>query len=303
MAWIAFVLLGQFLNALVVIGDKHIVASKIVSKPIVYTFYVGLLSIVAVFALPFGVGLPSPSIILPSLISALFFTLSIYLLYESLVDSDPSDTLPVIGGVSALSTFAASYFMLGEGLPSHFFTGFVVMIFGMMFVSHFKFNRHTIYQLAGSGLFFGLSTVTLKIVFLNDSFANGFFWSRMANVFVVLLLLLIPGVYSLVVRHDKTSSKNRKGKERRQISKILFVLGNKALAGVAFFCILLAIKFGNVAMVNALASTQYIFLFIFAILWRKMLPGYFSEEEHRFELVHKIFATALIVIGFMILFI
>ena len=305
MSWIVFVLIGQFLNALVVVGDKHIVTAKIVSRPIIYTFYVGLLSMVALFALPFGVTLPSSAIILPSLLAGLFFVLSIYLLYESLKNSDPSDTLPVIGGVSALITFFGSYVILGEGLPSHFFTGFFILIVGMVFISHFKFNRTVIYELVGSGVFFGMSTILLKVVFLNDTFINGFFWSRMANVFVVLLLLLLPGVYGLLVNEERahTAVTNKNKKRPSTSSKILFVLGNKALAGVAFFCILIAIKFGNVSMINALAATQYIFLFIFAIIWKKALPGYFSDSTYKHELIHKVFATSLIVIGFIVLFI
>jgi drug/metabolite transporter (DMT)-like permease len=303
MTWIAFVLIGQFLNALAVIVDKHIVTSKIVSKPITYTFYVGLLSIIALGALPFGVVLPTTICIIASLIGAIFYIISIYLLYESLQHSDPSDSLPIIGGVSALTTFFASYLILGQNLPNHFIAGFFILVLGMMLISHFKFDRATLFQIIGSGAFFGMSTIMIKIVFINDTFLNGFFWSRMANVFIALLLLLIPGIYSKIIHTEKIPTYTKKGKKRRTASKVFFVLGNKALAGIAFFCTLLAIKFGDISLVNALAATQYIFLFIFALVFSKSFPGYFSTTTHRHELIHKISATILIVIGFLVLFV
>lgn len=301
--WIFFVLLGQFLNAIVVIVDKHIVTAKVVSRPIVYTFYVSLLSIIAIFALPFGVSVPSTVTIAASLLGALCYTFSIYLLYKSLQHTDPSDTLPVIGGVSALTTFIASSLLLKEDLPHHFMVGFFVLVLGMVLISHFKFSRRAIYQLFGSGFFFGFSTVLVKLIFSNDTFINGFFWSRMANVLLALLMLLLPGMYKLVMGDEKKTGQTRSKKKRKGYSKVLLILSNKALAGAAFFCILLAIKHGNVSIINALAATQYIFLFIFALIWHKSFPGYFSPELHRHELVHKISATALIVLGFIILFI
>lgn len=303
MYWIAFVLFGQFLNALVVLLDKHIVSAKIVSKPIVYTFYVNLLSIIAIFALPFGVASPSLETLCYSVLAGVAFAISIFLLYRSLTHSDPSDTIPVIGGVSAITTFVASYFFLDQALPHNFLIGFFILVLGMVLISHFKFDRKAIYELTGSGLFFGLSTVLVKMVFMNETFVNGFFWTRMANVLIAVLILLIPGAYRSIRGDKEHSGVTRRGKKRKLSSKVFFILGNKALAGVSFFFILMAIKHGDIALVNALAAAQYVFLFIFAILWRNSFPDYFSSKKYKHELIHKISAIALICIGFLILFI
>lgn len=302
MSWIFFVIAGQFLNALVVVVDKHIVSSKVVSKPIIYAFYVSFLSIFVIFALPFGVTLPGSENASISLLAAIFYIFSIYFLYKSLEQSDPSDVIPVVGGAAAISAFISSSLILGENLPNHFLLAFFILVLGMVLISHLRFGKEVFSQIVASGFFFGLSTVLLKLLFLNDTFLNGFFWSRMANVLVALALLILPGVYRLLKDDTRSAGKNRAGRERRPEAKAAFIILNKTLAGMAFLLILIAIKFGVVSLVNALAATQYIFLLIFALIWQKKFPDYFSSIVHKHELSHKLAATTLIVIGFFVLF-
>jgi len=292
--WLLFVIIGQFLYATVILTDRFIVSKKVVSEPIVYAFYVSILSIVAIAAIPFGVTWPSLDTILLSFIVASLYLLSIYLLYESLKKSNPSEVVPVVGGVAAISAFAGSAIILKTGLPPHFLTGFGILVVGMLLISHFKFTYRSFLFLFGSGISFGLSTVAIKYMFDHDSFVNGFFWSRMANVIVALLLLFVPSVYAAIKKDWKRPGKGDKAK---------IVIGNKILAGFGFICILLAIKGGDVSLVNALSATQYIFLLIFAIFFRKLLPEYFDETIHQHEFLHKSLATALIVIGFIVLFV
>ncbi len=292
--WLLFVIVGQFLNAAVVLIDRFIVTKGVVSKPIVYTFYVGLLSIFALVALPFGVTLPTTTTIFLSLGIAVSFIISIFMLYESLRTSNPSEVVPVVGGIAALSAFVSSTLIFKIALPGHFLIGFVILVMGMLLISHFKFTKHSFFFLSGAGVFFGLSTVLTKLLLTNDTFINGFFWSRIANVVVALLLLCIPGVCATIGADLDRPNKSH---------KTLFVIGNKMLGALAFFCILLAIKYGDVSIVNALSAVQYIFLLIFAIFFSRLMPEYFEETVHRHEFLHKSLATALIVIGFFILFI
>jgi drug/metabolite transporter (DMT)-like permease len=292
--WLLYVIIAQFMLSVVVLTDRFIVAKKVVSKPIVYTFYVGLLSIFAFPAFFFGVTVPSLTTMWLSIASAVSFILSIYFLYESLNKTDPSEVAPVVGGISALTTFLGSTWFLGENLPNHFLIGLLLMISGMMLISHFAFTWRSFAYLTGAGIFFGISSVLIKGIFIQDSFINGFFWSRMANVAAALALLLIPVVYKSI-RHDW--GRPNKG------HKSSLILGNKVLSAIAFLFILVAIKRGDVTLVNALGATHYVFLFIFAILFQRLMPEYFDESIHKHEILHKSVATALIVIGFFVLFI
>src|SRR4051812_22864128 len=105
-SWVFFVIAGQFLNSIVIVVDRHIVASKKVLSPIIYTFYVSVLSGFVVVMLPFSnVTLPGKLTIILSLASALSYIVSIFFLYKSLQSTSPLEVVPVVGGVAALSTF------------------------------------------------------------------------------------------------------------------------------------------------------------------------------------------------------
>ena len=58
MWWLVIVILAHLLYALVFITDKYIL-SRPLPHPIVYAFYVGVLSIVILFLVPFGFYFPS----------------------------------------------------------------------------------------------------------------------------------------------------------------------------------------------------------------------------------------------------
>lgn len=291
--WFLFAIISQFMYAVVVLTDRFIVAKSVVSKPIVYTFYVSLLSIFAVVALPFGVTLPTGRTALLSIAVAVSYVLSIYLLYESLKKSRPTEVVPVVGGVAAIAAFVGSSLFLHVTLPSHFLIGFVILVIGMVFVSHFEFNLRSFLFLTGSGIFFGASTVIIKAIFDQDTLVNGFFWSRMANVAVALILFFIPSISS-AIKHDW----NKPGRS----NKTFLVIGNKTLAALGFIFTLVAIKGGDVSIVNALTATQYVFLLFFAIFFSRLLPNYFYDKVHHHEILHKSLSTALIVIGFFVLF-
>jgi drug/metabolite transporter (DMT)-like permease len=199
----------------------------------------------------------------------------------------------------------SSAFLLEEELPGHFLLGFTILVAGMLLISHFKFTTRSLLFLSGSGIFFGFSTVVTKLLLQNETFINGFFWSRMANVVVALAFLLVPSVF-VAVRDDFLESRRKKHhvhpKTGHRMNKIVLIVGNKILAAMGFICVLIALKSGNATMVNALSATQYIFLLIFAIFFGRLMPEYFEETVHKHEFLHKTLATGLIVIGFIILF-
>src|SRR3989344_4855381 len=111
MSWIYLVLLAQFINAAVVLLDKFLLTSKSIARPLVYVFYVSMLSGVAFLLLPFRLIFPYQLVFWPtgpviwlSLTIGIAFTLSIFFLYHALASADASDVAPVVGAVSALAT-------------------------------------------------------------------------------------------------------------------------------------------------------------------------------------------------------
>ncbi|MEX2053296.1 MAG: DMT family transporter [Candidatus Paceibacterota bacterium] len=292
--WIFLVLLAQFMNAVVVLVDRHLVRSPAIDKPIVYAFYVSVLSGVVILLLPFGVVLsPTIQVIQLSLLAGVSYTIFILLLYKSLKISDASDVAPVVGAVGALATFVFSLIFLGESLSGNFLLGFMFLVAGTFVMSYFRFTKKVVIFTILSGISFGISSVFIKDLFNQTTFWNGFFWSRMANVVVILLFMIWPSNFKIVWKNLWSSSIGAKSA----------VVANKVLAGFAFLLILYSINLGNVSVVNALGGMQFAFLLLLAFLFTKKFPEYFSESVHHGHVIaQKSVATVLIIFGLILLF-
>ncbi len=291
--WILIVIIAQFLVALSVLGDKLLVSDKQLKKPAVYAFYISILSAVVLFLLPFGVvSSPNNVVIILSLAVAVSYILSIMGLYTSLRTASASEVLPIIGGVSAISTFLIKHFFYGEVFTKNFAIGSLFLVIGMVLVSHFRFPKKIIWYMFFSGVLFAVSSVLVKEVFNHTDFWNGFFWTRMANVLGALLLLIIPGNLYAILKESKHSKSET----------TFLLLGNKTLSALSFILILYAISLGNVSVINALSALQYLFLFIIAVVFARKFPDFFKGEISRKEIFHKLTAISIILIGFFVLF-
>lgn len=292
--WLSLVVLAQIINAAIVLVDKYLLNStKGVGQPVVYAFYVSMLSGVVLIMVPFGaVSWPGTMVIGLSLAMALAYILSIYFLYSALKITDASDVVPVAGAVSAIATFTLAYFGLSQDLPGNFMLAFAFLVVGTLLISHFRFDTKSFILVFFSGILFGVSAFLIKLIFLYASFADGFFWSRMANVFGALFLLLIPSNW--------TAIKNSLGRSSEGIKWM--VVGNKTLSGISFLLIMIAINMGSVSIVNALSGLQFVFLLTFAYFCVNRFPSVFSGEIHPHRFNHKLYGIIFIIFGFLALF-
>lgn len=288
--WLAVAVLAQFLYALSTLIDKRIVTkSAHIGKPIVYTFYVALLSGFVVVLAPF-VSVPSVYVIVFSIVNAVTFTAAIYLLYSALTVSRASDVAPVVGGVSAIVTaLLAAILIEGDVALVHAFP-ILLLAGGTAVISHFHFTRKAILLTLAAGIFFGVTVLTTKMLFIETSFLDGYFWMRMMNVIVALSLLLVPSFRRAIFQGGKNASNHSKG----------MVLGNKVLGGVAAALSAYAVSLGSVALVNSLAGLQFVFLFIFAVLFAHRLPLFGEKGSHGGW--HTFLGVSLIVAGLAALY-
>ncbi|MBI2057991.1 MAG: DMT family transporter [Candidatus Yanofskybacteria bacterium] len=295
MLYLFLALAAQVLNALVVLADKYLIASKLVVKPVVYAFLIAVLSGVVIVILPFGVVVtPTVAIIFLSLAVSFAYVFSILFLYKSLAVSDASDVAPILGAVSALSALLFNHLFLGGHPVGNFLGGFTFLVVGTVLMSYFRFSGRSLAYVIFSGMLFGLSSVLVKMIFLETTFWNGFFWSRMGNV-VAALIFLIPSANRRVIFNNILSL---------SFKTKFFILANKTLAGFAFLLILLAINLGDVSVVNAIGGVQFVILIIFALIFSKKFPDYFYESvSNRMTIVQKVGATILVSTGYVLLFI
>ncbi len=294
MLYLFLALIAQVLNALVVLLDKYLISSKAVPKPRVYAFYISILSGVVILILPFGVvSAPTVGVVCLSLAIAFTYAFSILFLYEALALSDASDVAPTVGATAALSTLFFSFLILKNSLTQNFLFGFIFLVLGTALMSYFRFSRKALFYVICSGILFALSSVLAKMIFSETTFWNGFFWSRMGNVAAGLSFFFWPGTRKLIFENIKNSAIHTK----------ILILGNKFLAGLAFLLLLLAIKLGNVSIVNAVSGMQFVILVIFALIFTKKFPNYFYESVHHIHtVVQKVAAALIISLGYFMLF-
>jgi uncharacterized membrane protein len=307
--WIILVVVAQMLNALVTLVDKYVVTSKTVSlRPFAYTFWISVLSSVSLLLFFFdGIPIPIDGLAIPSFSRVAMPTLLTFALaittgysffsallsfFTALKQADASDTVPVVGAVTACCTLALSYFLLGGTLPKNFLIGFSLLVVGTAFVSRFRFSWRTVLAVTHAGVMFGVHFIALKALFQTTNFDTAFFWSRLAIVLVALSMLLIPEYYEKILSHTK----------RARVRDGFFIVGNKVLAGIASFLILKATEHGDVALVQALGGLQYIFLLLISLFFGRFIARDAGENLSRTDIVHKAISIPIIALGFFLLF-
>ncbi len=309
MMWIFLATGAELVNAVVAIFDKYIVSDqKTALRPFVYAYYTCLFTSlwVVVYAFAYIPGLtdlgfpsfyevhtPSLTVIALAFLAAYTFFIALVSMYDALRRSDASNTMPVIGSISALSSFGLSYLFLGTHLPDHFVTGIVLLAAGTALVAQTLPKITVLVQVFHSGLFFALHYITMKGLFSETNFADGFFWSRVCFALFALSLLLVPAYFEKV-RTESARVSRHTG---------FVVLLAKLLAGVASFMLLKATDLGEVSVVQALDGLRYVFILLIGVVFATWLPPSVIDRDCR---PHVTFRRALYVIilliGFLVLF-
>lgn len=309
MSWIFLATGAQFLNAIVAIIDKYLVTDEsALPRPFVYAFYsclvtggwvviyfIGLIPGLEQLGVPHfsNVQTPTIQVVGMSFLAAYTFFIALVSLYDALKQADASDVMPVIGAVSAISTFGMSFLFLGTRLSPHFIWGILLLAVGTLLVSQVRFTRSIAVLTIHSGIFFALHYIAMKGLFQETSFDDGFFWSRVCFVLFALSLLLVPVYFEKIKSQTKVTSK-RTG---------YLVVVNKIMAGVAAFMLLKATDWGDVAVVQALDGLKFVFILIFSVLLGRFIPASAGENEYDTQtIIRKFTYIAIISIGFAILF-
>jgi hypothetical protein len=142
---------------------------------------------------------------------------------------------------------------------------------------------------------YALAVVLAKTVYTRMAFFPGFILISIGSVATAL--------FFLVSKEVRKEAFQIKGPKRPAGTTALF-FSNQALGASAFVLQSYAISlapFALVAMINALAGVQYIFLFLFSTLVSVYFPKLIKENISRKAIVQKCFAIVLIALGLSIL--
>jgi uncharacterized membrane protein len=309
MSFILLATVGQLLNAVVAFLDKYIVSDeKVMPKPFVYAFYsclltgswvviyfIGTIPYFAKLGAPTFANIENPSIQVVGMafLAAYTFFMALVSMFEALKRAEAVNVMPVIGAVSALSTFGMSYLFLDATFSVTHMWGIVVLALGTLLVAQAMPNRNIILNLIHGGVFFALHYISMKGLFLETSFDDGFFWSRVGFVLFALSLLMVPAYFDRVTKQTKETTKR----------SVVIVVATKILAGIAAFLILKATDAGDVAVVQALDGLKFVFILLITVAFGNLLPDSIAKHEPRpQEVMRRVLYVAVITVGYFILF-
>jgi len=293
MTWILFAVLGYFMYSLATVSNKFLLRQRATTKPLVFTFWVCLFSIITFILAPFGLHWPGWGWIAFDLLTGLVFFGSLWSFYHALDINEASRAASFFGGLTPIFVLFFSYLFLGEELGKMQLAAFLVLTLGGFLISLEKGKDGFRERLKG-WWFFALTIilhaayfVMLKHLFIYQDFITGFVWSRMGLVLAALVILLNPAWRKTIF-----------GSAREASAGVDFLmLGSKIVAGLGSFFISLAIAKGNVSLVNALQGSEYAFLFFLTILLSSKFPNILREKLNGAIIAQKIAAIFFICLG------
>src|SRR3972149_771434 len=154
---------------------------------IAYSFYVGILSVLVLFLLPFGVvSIPDRRIILAALVSGFANVYALWAFYSALKGHEASRVITTTGALIPIFTLLLSVIFLDEFFGFFQLWGFLVLLLGGAVVSlqenvkkayTFELFNHA----AQSAALFAISFTLMRFVFLAEPFLNGIFWIRIGG--------------------------------------------------------------------------------------------------------------------------
>jgi len=109
MTWFIFALLGYFLYALTTISNKFLLRQRATTKPLVFTFWVCLLSLSAFALAPFGLRWPGLSWLAFDLLTGAVFFAALLTFYQALDVNEASRSASVVGGITPIFVLILSY--------------------------------------------------------------------------------------------------------------------------------------------------------------------------------------------------
>jgi len=297
MNWLIFTILACFLYAVVAVFNKYLLGQRATTKPIVFTFWLGILSIFSFVLIPFGLGWPGwPAFGLDIVVGVVYFFAILYF-YEALDINETSRVASLTGGLTPLVVLFFSLMLLNDSLTILQLLAFFLLVAGGFLIS-FKRSRG-VFKSSVKGLWFIILSIVLsaiywvaeKYIFENQGFVTGFLWTRLGFILTAAAILVWPAwrrkiFYSGSQLTFKISS--------------LFV-ASKLFAAFGSLFIHLALSLGSASLVNALGGLQYVFILILAIILSKKFPDFLKEEVGGGVLAQKIAAVLLIVSGLAIL--
>lgn len=296
MGHLPFTLLAYFFNAISITIDKFLL-TRSVSHPLIYIFYISLFSLAALLLLPFT-HIPNLWAFVLGSVSALLWTLGAYFMFTALKIGQPSRVIPMIGTLTPLILLVEAIFAQTITTPQ--IMAVIILLFGLILLTapdwKGAFKREEFVWEIFSAVFFAVSYLALRQAYLLDQFLTVFVWSKFAIILFLAVVFLIPNLKKIVFSAQQTKP------AFKLMSKAgAFFLAAQAAGGSSELLLMFSISLATPALVNSLQGSQYVFLFLFALVLSRRFPQVYSEKFSILIVTDKIVGIGLIGMGLYLL--
>jgi drug/metabolite transporter (DMT)-like permease len=295
MSWLIIVIVAQFAQAGALFLDKFLLSKKF-PNPAVLTFWTAVANLSGCIFVFWNFNLwPGSRLFGLAILSGVTFTIALQFLYMGLKKGEATHITPLVGAVVPVVSFVLSYFWFGEILTQNQTIAVILLVIGALIISFETTRKRSGIHIGMlwaviAGVFFALSYVTVRAVYLEESFSTGFVFARLGSFLAALPLLASPSVFRSIFRRTK--------KEKKQTEGGFIILGiNKGLAALYFLGMNFAISLASATLVNALAGLQFVLLFVVVFVSSKIAPKFFNEYFTKKEIIQQIIAMIFIIGG------
>lgn len=283
-----FSVLAGFVWSWINVIDK-VVVSKYIRNPIFIIFILNVVSLVTgVIILLINRQSMAGWAWLWIIFSGLLFTLGDLFYFYALRIEEPSRVVPLFA-LGTIFTVVISALFLGEVFNVLKYFGITIIILGSIIINSRRdifsvFKSKVLGLMIISGLGYSASAVINKYLLINYSFWTVFGYQRLLVGLVSFFIVLI---YFKEIKRMFL-----------ELRKYMFLMsfGEVLNTGAALIFIIATVHW-YVSMVSTVASVQYLFLFIWALIISRFKPSLFSEEVNRKVIFQKIAAIILIIGG------
>ena len=275
--------------------DK-VLLQKIISSPRAYAFYVGMLSVLALTLLPFGVvSVPETRTLLAAAVSGFTGVYALWAFYSGLKDFEPTRVITTVGALIPVLTLILSTIIFSETHPLAHFLAVVLLVLGGVLLSlrgtaAGTFSLALLNHAVLSAGLFAVSLAMMRFVFLQETFLNGLFWVRIGGLLGAVSIIAVPENFRRIYWATKRAPK---------MAPVPFLL-NQVLGGLGGVLQNYAVFLGSASLVAAIQGSQYVFLLLLALLLGRYFPE-IREKISSHEVMDKSVAITMIAAGLYLL--
>ena len=295
MSWVFLLVIAYFFISLTALADKFLL-TKALPHPVVYVFYISVLSLLVLILIPWGFFIPTLDRLLLPALAGVTFTVGLYFLFSALRVSEASRVFATSGSLAASFTFVFSMLFLGERLSQFQILGFILLVLGGVLVglelgSGKSLSETGFWFSLLTALSFGVAYTSTKQTYSDLGFIPGFIWIR-SFAFLAVLPFLIP-------RQNRLYLKSSWHQERQLVNwwHRLVLISGQTFSAVGFLILNYVISLTSASLVLAAQGLQYGFLFVSTTFISHKFPAVISEKITPGALSQKIFALVLIALG------